>query len=145
MKRHAFSIEIKATRETVWDTLWKDATFRDWASLIDEGTYMIGELKEGNKIQFISSSSGYGVTSLVDKLSPNEYVLFKHVADTKENGNEEREDEWTGGEESYSLKEEDGITTLTLTVYIPPEQEALFNVRMPQALERIKVLAEKKK
>jgi len=50
MKKLEFRIEIRAPREKVWDTLWEDKTFRDWAGIIDEGTYMVGEIKEGNKV-----------------------------------------------------------------------------------------------
>ena len=90
MKEIQFSIEINASKERVWATLWDDLTFRDWASIIDEGTYIKGEMKEGNEIQFISSINGYGVTSLIEKLKPNEFILFRHNADTKESGLQER-------------------------------------------------------
>ena len=139
-----FSIEIKAPIEKVWSTLWEDKTFRDWANIIDEGTYMVGEMKEGNEVQFISSSSGYGVTSFIEKLTPNEFVLFRHMADTKESGAQEREKDWTGGTESHSLVEEDGVTTLTVEFDVPTELEETFKVRFPKALKRVKILAEKK-
>lgn len=144
MKKQQFSIQIKAFREKVWNTLWSDRTLRDWASIIDEGMYMVGELKEGSEVQFISSVGGYGVTSLVEKLSPGEFVTFRHMADTEDSGSKAREKEWTGGGETYSLSERDGITTLTLNTDIPPEQEEMMKVRYPQALERIKYLAENK-
>ena len=143
MKNMELSIEIHASKDKVWATLWDDATFRDWASLIDEGTYMKGIMKEGNEIQFLSSLNGYGVTSLIAKLSPNEYVLFRHNADTKESGHQEREKEWTGGPESYSLSEKNGVTTLIVKIEVPQEQEETFRVRLPEALECIKTLAEK--
>lgn len=54
---------------------------------------MKGVMKEGNEIQFISSVSGYGVTDLIEKLNPNEFVLFRHGVDTKESGQQEREKE----------------------------------------------------
>ena len=138
-----FSIGINASKEKVWTILWEDTTFRDWASIIDEGTYMVGEMKEGNKVQFISSVSGYGVTSLIEKLNPNEFILFKHSADTKESGEQEREKEWTGGTESYSLTEKNGVTTLIVKTDVPQEQEETFNTRFPKALECVKTLAEK--
>lgn len=143
MKEIQFSIEINASKERVWTTLWEDITFRDWASIIDEGTYMSGEMKEGNEIQFISSINGYGVTSLIDKLNPNEFVLFRHSADTKESGQQEREKEWTGGTESYSLIEKNGVTTLIVKTEVPQELEETFNSSLPRALERIKTLTEK--
>lgn len=143
MNEIQFLIEINATRERVWATLWEDVTFRDWANIIDEGTYMKGEMKEGNEIQFISSVNGYGVTDLIEKLIRNEYVLFRHSADTKESGQQDREKEWTGGTESYSLTEKNGVTVLTVKTDVPQEQEETFHIRFPKALERIKTLAEK--
>lgn len=143
MKKLQFLIEIHATKERVWDTLWQDKTFCEWASIIDPGTYMVGDMKEGNEIQFISSSSGYGVTSLVEKLVAGEFLLLRHSADTQEDGKREREKEWTGGEESYSLAEKDGTTTLTVAFDVPPELEEYFKVNYPKALARAKELAER--
>ncbi len=139
-----FSIEIKAPRNKAWNTLWDDKTFRDWGNIIDEGQYMVGEMKQGNEVQFISSVSGYGVTSLIKKLIPNEFVLFWQMADTKESGEQKREKEWTGGKESYSLVENDSVTTLTVELDVPRGQEETFKVRFPKALERVKSLAERK-
>lgn len=143
MKEMLFSIEIHASRPKVWKTLWDDTSFRDWAKSIDEGTYMKGLMKEGNEIQFISSINGYGVTSLIEKLKPNEFVLFRHSADTIESGQREREKEWTGGTESYSLTEKNEVTTLTIKMDVPQELEAVFRIRVPRALKRIKALVEK--
>lgn len=145
MKKMKFSIEISASREKVWDTLWQDETLRDWASVIDPETYMAGELKEGNEVQFISAANGYGVASKVEKLVTGEFLLLRHQADTQGHGKREREKEWTGGEESYSLVEKDGITTLTVAFDVPSELEEEFKISYPKALERVKILAERKK
>ena len=143
MQKQQFSIKVKASRERVWNTLWEDKTFRDWGNIIDEGQYMVGELKEGNEVQFISSVSGYGVTSLIEKLARNEFVSFRQMADTKDSGEREREKEWTGATESYSLAENGGVTALTVDIEVPPGQEETFKVRFPKALKRVKILAEK--
>lgn len=142
MKEVQFSVEIHVPKKVVWATLWEDATFRDWAGIIDEGTYLQGELKEGNEVQFISSVNGYGVTSLVKKRISDAYVLFMHSADTQESGQQIREKEWTGGSESYTLTEKNGVTTLSVVTDIPEALEDMFNIRLPQALARIKWLAE---
>jgi len=143
MKEVQFVVEIHASREKVWDILWQDETFREWAGIIDPGTFMVGELKEGNEVQFISAENGYGVTSLVEKVTPGEFLLLRHEADTQDTGKDLREKEWTGGKESYSLVEKDGITTLTTTFDVPPELEEYFNDAYPKALQRAKELAEK--
>ncbi len=144
MQKLHFVININAPRERVWNVLWEDKTLRDWANIIDEGTHMVGELKEGSNVQFISSSSGYGVTSFVEKLIQNELVFFRQLADTKDHGEKEREKEWTGGTETYSLTENNGTTILTVDIDVPPELEEIFKDRMPKALERVKVIAEDK-
>lgn len=142
MKELQFQIAIHAPKEKVWDTLWRDEAFRQWAGVIDPGTYMAGELKEGNEVQFISAANGYGVTSLVEKITPGEFLLLRHRADTQEAGKREREEQWTGGKESYALAEQDGVTTLTAAFDVPPELEEEFKVSYPKALERAKTLAE---
>lgn len=143
MKEMRFQVEIRATKERVWDTLWQDETFREWAGIIDPGTYMKGELQEGSEVEYISAENGYGVTSLVEKLTPGEFVLLRHSADTQDSGVRERDKQWTGGKESYCLMESDGTTTLTATFDVPPELEEYFTVTYPKALERVKDLAER--
>lgn len=143
MQEMQFSIRINATQEKVWDTLWQDETFREWASIIDPETYMVGDLKQGNEIQFISAANGYGVTSLVEKLVPTEFLLLRHRADTQDEGKRERQEQWTGGAESYVLSEQDGATTLTVAFDVPPELEDYFKLNYPKALERVKLLAER--
>ena len=145
MQKMQFSIEIEAPREKVWHTLWGDKTFRDWGSIIDEGQYMEGVLAEGNEVQFISSENGLGVTSVIEKLIPHEYIAFKQVADTMDSGKQEREKEWTGGTESFELVEKNNVTNLTVNIDVPSGLEEIFQDRFPKALERVKVLAEKKK
>lgn len=143
MKEMKFSIEINAPKEKVWDTLWQDETFRDWSNLIDPGTYMVGELKQGSEVQFLSAENGYGVTSKVVELIDNEYLVLNHEADTQDGGEREREKQWTGGQESYSLVENNGITTLTGVFDVPAELEDMFNESYPKAFGRIKELAER--
>ena len=137
-----FSVEIHAPRHKVWKTLWTEESFRDWESIIDEGTHMVGDLKEGNEVQFISSVSGYGVTSLIEKLIPDEFVSFKQVADTKNGGAQKREREWTGGKETYLLTENDGVTALVVELDVPDSLVETFKVRFPKALKRVKILTE---
>ncbi len=142
MNEMHFKVEINAPRGKVWDTLWQDETFREWADIIDSGTHMVGDLKEGSEVQFISAN-GYGVTSLVERLKPGEFLLLRHSADTQDNGKRERKKEWTGGQESYTLIENDGTTTLTAVFDVPPEMEEYFKINYPKAQDRVKILAER--
>lgn len=142
MRKIKCSIEIKSSRKKVWKTLWSNITFPNWANIIDGGMYMKGSLIEGEEVEFISSVNGYGVISLVEKLIPNEYVLFKHKEDTEDSGLHKRKDEWAGGRESYYLKEKDEVTELIVKMDVPAKLEELFNERLANALKRIKTLSE---
>lgn len=143
MKNMEFTIEINAARAKVWDTLWRDETFRSWAGIIDPGTYIDGELKQGNEVQFISGN-GYGVTSLVEKLVPGESLILRHRADTQGSGQQDREKQWTGGIESYRLEEQGGGTLLKVAFDVPPELEQYFRDTYPKAMQMIKSLAERR-
>lgn len=142
MQEMKYTIDIHAPKNIVWSTLWQDETFREWAGIIDPGTYMTGELKEGNEVQFISAENGYGVTSLVVKVIPKESLVLLHHADTKEHGESKRDKEWTGGKESYELTEKNGITTLTAAFDVPVQMKEYFSDAYPKALDRVKYLAE---
>ena len=142
MNELEFSIDIKATREKVWDVLWRDDTFRGWASIIDPGTYMVGDLQQGNEVQFISAENGYGVTSLVQAIIPNEHLVLLHQVDTQSTGKQERDKEWTGGKEEYILTENNSVTTLKTVFDVPRDLEAYFKAAYPKALQLIKEMAE---
>ena len=143
MKEMQFSVDIGANKAVVWDTLWRDETFRQWASVIDPETYMVGKLKQGSEVQFISADGGYGVTSIVETLIDNEYLVLRHSADTQDEGGHAREKEWTGGVEVYSLTEKDDITTVSVTFDVPLKMEEYFMRNYPKALDKVKELAEK--
>lgn len=136
------TIKITASKNRVWRVLWNDSSFRQWAGVIDPGTYMKGELIKGSVVEFISSENGYGVSSLVEKLVPNEYLRLRHSADTQDFGANDRAQEWTGGEETYELTENDGVTTLTVAFDVPTEMLDYFNDAYPKALDIVKNLAE---
>lgn len=112
--------------------------------MIDPGTYMVGDLSQDSKVQFISAENGYGVTSLVSEYTPNKRLVLKHAADTKEGGTQLRADEWTGGQESYELEEVDGATVLTVQFDVPDDLEVYFADIYPKVMDRIKYLAEQR-
>lgn len=142
MQEIQFTIEINAPKEKVWQVLWQDEMLREWMDFIDSGTYMTGELKEGSIVQF-NSAEGYGVTSMVTELVPNEFVLFKHQADTKKDGESSRDDQWTGGAESYRLTGAGDVTTLVMKFDVPLELRDIMLVSYPKALNKIKELSER--
>jgi len=65
------------------------------------------------------------------------------IKDWKEQPLDEKSKEWSGGTESYLIKEKDGITMLSITIDVPPAHKDEFGQRFPKALQRVKVLSER--
>ncbi len=145
MKKLNFSTRINAPREKVWNTLWNDATYRAWTSAFAEGSYAkTDNWKEGTRVLFLDPN-GQGMVSMVATNRPNEYMSFKHLGEVK-NGVEDTSSEkvqgWSGAMESYTLKEENGKTTLVVEMDSTDEFSDYFTRTWPQALKKVKELSE---
>jgi len=145
MKKLNFSIDIKASKEEVWKTLWTDATYRKWTSAFSEGSYAESDWNEGSKILFLDPD-GNGMSSVIDKKIPNEFMSFKHMGEVKnkkEVPNDEKSRSWVGAKENYTLKQNGDITTLTVDIDISEEHEQIFRDAFPKALKKVKEISEK--
>ncbi|MBI2019869.1 SRPBCC domain-containing protein [Candidatus Daviesbacteria bacterium] len=141
MQKLSFSIEINAPAEKVWNILWEDATFTDWTSVFAEGSYAVSDWKEGSKIQFIDPNENAGMSSVIEKLVPNQFMSFRHITEIKD-GQEQPPKEWSGAHENYTLEENEGITKLTVDLDTIDEYKEMFEDKFPKALERVKALSE---
>ncbi len=147
MQKLKFSTTINAPREKVWATLWNDSSYRVWTSAFMEGSYAkTDNWKEGTKVLFLDPK-GSGMVSMIAKNIPNEFMSFKHLGEVKE-GVEDTTSEkvkgWSGAMENYTLKEENGKTTLSIEMDITEEFKEMFEKMWPNALQKVKELAEAK-
>lgn len=146
MQKLKFNIDIQATKEKVWQTLWNDQSYRQWSKAFCDGSFIVGELKVGNRIHFLAPD-GQGMYSDVAELINNEFVSFKHIGMIKENAELPVDDttkKWTGCYENYNLKESEGKTTLAVSIDSIDEYVDFFNEKFPVALQNIKNLSEAK-
>jgi uncharacterized protein YndB with AHSA1/START domain len=145
MEKHKFEITINAPREKVWKVLWDDTTYRQWASIFYEGSYVETDWQEGSKALFLSPE-GEGMVSTIAANRPNEFMSIKHLGIVK-NGKEDLESEevkqWAGALENYTLTTVNGNTVLTVEMDITEEHKDYFRQTWPKALEKVKALAEK--
>ena len=137
----AFSVNINAPKEKVWDTLWDDQSYRKWTAAFMEGSYAESDWNEGSKIFFLGSN-GDGMVSTIQKKTPPDEMVFKHIGEIK-NGVEEINN-WENATESYFLSETNGTTELAVELKMDdsPEFEKYFTETFPKALEIIKQLSE---
>lgn len=145
MKTINFTAPIKATAAKVWQVLWNDETYRQWTSPFMEGSYAVTDWKEGSPILFLSPK-GEGMYSVITESKPNAVMTFKHLGVIKnfiEQPNDEETKTWSGAMETYSLKEENGITTLSVAMNTIEQFQEYFDATFPKAMGLIKELSEK--
>ena len=145
MQKINFSTSINAPKEKVWEILWNLDAYKAWTSAFHEGSYAeTDNWKEGSKVLFLGPK-GSGMVSMVAVNKPNEYMSFKHLGEVHEGVEDttsERVKVWAGSTENYTLKGDNGTTTLSIDMDITDEFKEMFEKMWPNALEKVKALAE---
>lgn len=145
MEKKTYTIEINATSEKVWQTLWNEMTYEQWTSVFHVGSYVVADWKEGGSVHFLNPS-GSGMYSTISKLEPNHKMFFTHIGaleNFKETPVDEVSKQWTGAQENYTLIQNKDKTTLTVAIDIVSEHINYFDEKVPSALEVLKDLAER--
>jgi len=142
-----FSAAIHAPKQRVWYVLWEKSFYEQWTRLFAEGsTVKTDGWKEGSMVQFLGPNEN-GMVSMVVANKPNEYMSFRHLGIVKDGVEDTTSDEatgWAGAMENYTLKEENGITVLTVEMETTEEYKDYFNNKWPKALAKVKELSEAK-
>lgn len=144
IQKIVFSVEIKASAESIWEKMWDKETYTKWVTPFCEGTYFTGEIALGSRIHFIAPSFD-GMYSDVFYLVPNKLIIFKHIGnlkDLKEKPVDAEAEKWTGSFELYRLNEVDGITTVTAEIDCLSEYLEYMNSKFPLALQELKKISE---
>lgn len=144
MEKLEFKIEINAPANKVWNVLWDDATYRKWTSAFCEGSYAVSNWNEGDSIHFLSPS-GDGMYSKIHKKIDNKFISFNHIGNIKnfeEMPIDEETKNWSNSFENYELTEENGKTTVLVSIDSLEEYVSFFNSTMPKAMELVKNLSE---
>jgi uncharacterized protein YndB with AHSA1/START domain len=145
MKKLTFSIDIKAPKEKVWYSLWDEENYENWTSVFSEGSYAVSDWSEGSKIYFLGPGGGGGMHSVIHIKKPFDIMSFKHlteIKDFKEVALNEESESWFGSEERYDLTENNGITTVIVTLDAVEQFEGFFNDAFPKAMQKLKEIAE---
>lgn len=144
-----FNIEIKASREKVWDVLFGKETYPKWAAVFSEGSNVKTDWKKGSKAIFLDESDR-GMVSRIAESVPNEFLSIEHLG-MYDKGVEDYESEhvkaWAGSIESYTLTEANGITNLAVLMEVQESEDnkpmlEMFADMWPKALAKVKELAE---
>lgn len=140
-----FTIQINATAEKVWNCLWELENYKIWTNPFCEGShYKTDSFTQGSKIHLLTLS-GEGMYSVLETVKENSFLAFKHLGDIKNfeempiAGDSET---WTGAMETYSLKEIENGTVLTVNVDTLESYVDFMKKTFPLALNELKRISE---
>jgi len=139
-----FSIHVKAAPGKVWQILWDDTTYRQWAATFYEGSYAKSDWNESSKIYFLGPG-GEGMVSMIQEKKEPHKMVFRHIGMMKnfeELPSSEKTREWEGALESYILTAQDDGTLLEVMLDSEDNSADYFKDTFPKALEKIKALSE---
>ena len=140
-KRLEFSINIKAAKETIWKALWNDASYREWAGIFFEGSYVVAaDWKAGSKVHFLGPDQS-GIYSIIEKHIPNQIIKFKHIGKVVGGHEQPIDDEtkkWSGATEAYTLIQGKDTLALKVEIDVMNEHLAFMTNTFPKALKKIK-------
>lgn len=143
MKTHRlhFDITINAQPKEIWNALWKDNLYRNWAGVFFEGSYFIcDEWKAGNKVFFLGPDHK-GIYSSIEAYVPHQSITFKHIGKAEGKNSLPQDSEtqtWSGAFECYSIEKSNESHTLKIEIDVMTEHLDFMREKFPQALEVIK-------
>jgi uncharacterized protein YndB with AHSA1/START domain len=153
MEKLRFEIDIVAPVQTVWSTMLDDATYRQWSSAFNPGSYYTGGWELGDTIRFLGpnpdgSTDGDedGIVGTIVANRPNEFVSIEYtgmVVNGEDDTTSEGSRLFAGTHENYSFGESNGITTVVVVLDAADEYAPMFREMWPVALDRLRDLAER--
>jgi len=144
IRKLVFDIEIQAPASKVWQMLWEGENYTRWTEPFCPGTYIEGELKQGERVHLLSPS-GEGMYSDIAFYRKNELLIFQHIGmlkDKMEIPLNDKTERWTGSFESYRLTEKDGKTHLRVEVDAIEDYYDYMKNTFPLALNRLREISE---
>ncbi len=146
MEKQVFKTTLNAPRETVWNILWNDETYRVWTAPFSEGSRAVTDWKKGSKALFLGTDNS-GMVSTIAENIPNEFMSIKHlgiVKDGVEDTESKEVQQWAGALENYTLRSVGDNTELTIEMDTNEEFKDFFADTWPKALDKIKELSAQK-
>ncbi|TFB99556.1 hypothetical protein E3O42_13455 [Cryobacterium adonitolivorans] len=143
-----FSTQINAAAENVWETMLDDATYREWTSVFNPGSYFLGSWLPGSEIRFVGNDENGelgGMVGVIAEHRPHEFVSIEYrgqIVNGIEDTTSDEAKRLIGTHENYTFTENDGVTTLTVDVDVDDEWVGMFAEQWPLGLAKLTKLAE---
>ena len=149
MQKIHYSTVINAPKEKVWNAMFDDKTYREWTKAFNPGSYYKGDWSKGSKIIFLGpdpeTGKEGGMVSRIAENKPYEFVSIEHLGILKDGVEDTTSPEatkWTPAFENYTFKEKNGATEVLVEMDTAEDYVKMFDEMWPDALERLKKIAE---
>ena len=148
MEKLSYSVKITAAVQDVWATMLNDATYREWTSAFNKGSYYEGDWRAGSEIRFLGpdeKGSVGGLIATVEENRPNEFISLRFIGQIVDGADDTSNDEaksFMGAHENYAFNESGGVTTVEVELDSEDEFTAMFNESWPIALAKLKEITE---
>ncbi len=150
MQKLHFSVVVNAPKERVWHAMLDDEPYREWTRAFNEGSYYQGSWEKGSKILFLGpdpeTGEEGGMVSRVADNRPYEFISIEHLGIVHrgvEDATSETARKWAPAYENYTFKEKDGATEVLVDMDMEDEHVETFKRMWPDALQRLKEIAER--
>ena len=126
-----------------------DASYREWTSEFNEGSYFEGSWELGSEIRFLGPNDGEsadGMIATVAENRPHEYLSLEYtgqIVDGVDDTTSATAKELAGSHENYSFSESGSVTTLSVDVDSAEEYADMMDEAWPKALATLKAIAER--
>jgi hypothetical protein len=151
MKKVQYAIAVHAPASKVFTTMLgigNKSNYEQWTALFNPTSTYEGTWEKGSKMFFCgvdeNGNKGGLVSEIVEHI-PNEFISIHHYGllqgDNEITSGAEVE-KWAGGQENYTFKESQGITTITVDLDTPEDFVDYMNESYPKALDKLKELCE---
>jgi uncharacterized protein YndB with AHSA1/START domain len=137
-------VQIHAPEKKVWQTLFDDATYRQWASCFSEWSYAQTDWQEGSQAIFTDGSGGGLVGRILTSRAPNflEIQIEGELLQGQPSYDSPMAEAMKGYIENYTLTEQDGVTTLSINSDMGEDYYEDMSSAWDRALVKLKELAE---
>lgn len=140
------SIEINAPKGIVWQTLLDFESYKAWTAAFTEDSIIETDWEVGSKAVF-KDGSETGMVGHISEHIPEEVITIEYdgvIREGKEIVDESDEEAkaFKGSEETYTVKENEGVTTLEIKSDMIEKYIDMLSDAWDKALENIKMIAE---
>lgn len=146
MQTLSYDIEIKTSKQKVWEILWQKESCQAWAQFFSCNSTIRSNQKVGGKTYFYDDKGG--MISTIERLDEPNVIIFKHIGMIQDGEEDTESDEvksWAGALEKYMLFDSDDVTQLYVEVDIQPQYIEMMNQGFEKGLALVKQLAEQQK